>query len=94
MPRGDRRWSPARDALAVILLLASSALFPGNKEGFNPLPAQGPSASQFAVTVEDLSAFLEPALNMQLALFGIPEPPSPWYRVTRLCISGASARRI
>jgi hypothetical protein len=72
MPRGDRRWSTARAALAVILLLVSSALYPGNKEGSNPLPTREPSANQFAVTVEDLSTFLEPALNMQRALFGIP----------------------
>ena len=72
MPRGDRRWTPARAALGVILLLSSSALFPGNKERSNLLPAQGPSVSHSALTVEDLSAFLESALNMQLALFGIP----------------------
>jgi CubicO group peptidase (beta-lactamase class C family) len=72
MPRGDRRWTVARAALGVILLLASSTLFAGNKEVSNPLPAQGLSANQSALTVEDLSAFLEPALNMQRALFGIP----------------------
>jgi len=72
VPRGDRRWTPARASLGVILLLSSSPLFAGNIEGSSPLPVRGPSVSQPALTVEDLSAFLEPALNMQLALFGIP----------------------
>ena len=71
MPRGDRRWTVARAALGVILLLASSPLFSGNKEGFNPLPAQGPSADQSALPAEDLSAFLERVLKTQLALFEI-----------------------
>ena len=73
MPRGDRRWTNAHAALALILLLASSALFPGNQEGTNPLPpVQGSSGAQSALTLEELSTFLEPALRMQLALFGIP----------------------
>ena len=73
MPRGNRRWATARAASAMILLLAWSALFPGNQEGTNPLsPAQGSSAAKSALTVEELSTFLEPALKMQLALFGIP----------------------
>ena len=72
MPRGDRHWTLARAALGVILLLSSSALFPGNKEGSNLLPTRGPSVSQSALTVDDLSAFLEPALKTQLALFEIP----------------------
>ncbi len=72
MPRGERRWANARAALAVILLLASSALFPGNAGGFSPPPAQGLPANQSALGEEDVSAFLEHALNIQLALFGIP----------------------
>jgi CubicO group peptidase (beta-lactamase class C family) len=72
MPRGDRRCTLARAALGVILLLSSSALYPSNNEGSNPIPTRGPSVSQSALTVEDLSTFLERALKTQLALFEIP----------------------
>jgi CubicO group peptidase (beta-lactamase class C family) len=72
MSPGERRLVVSRAALAAILLLASSAPFPGGAEGFFPPPTPGPSAIRSALRADDIQAFFERALRSQLALHGIP----------------------